>query len=240
MEAPATEISIETLSPASEGTGQRGQAPRAKMVRNLADAVINQRFSEIAKKEGSPIMEGEAYNFEMFKFVQSNGVDVKCKPEQWKAALTLAEQELRRALEHGFTKAEFDEAKATLLKGVRLRAEGRDTRQNRALADSLVVSLASEQVFTDPDGRSQARGRRNWRRSPRRRAWPRCRKAWDTKDVQVFIGGNLKLDDAENTILAAFGESRQDAGRGAQAGGRRRSLPTRISGRPARLRSVLK
>jgi len=207
MEAPATEISIETLSPASKDPDSIAKR-RAKMVRNLADAVINQRFSEIAKKEGSPIMEGEAYNFEMFKFVRSSGVGVKCKPEQWKAALTMAEQELRRALEHGFTGAEFDEAKATLLKGVRLRAEGKDTRQNRALADSLVVSLASEQVYTDPADdlkrvESQLAG------ITAEESLAALRKAWDTKDIEIFIGGNLKLEDAEKAILAAFGESRK-------------------------------
>ncbi len=206
MEAPATEISIETLSSASKEPDSVARR-RARMVRNLADAVINQRFSEIAKKEGSPIMEGEASNFEMFKFLQSSGVGVKCKPDQWKAALAMAEQVLRRALEHGFAQAEFDEAKATLLKGVRLRAEGRDTRQNRALADSLVVSLASEQVYTDPADdlkrvESQLAG------ITAAESLTALRKAWDSKDTQIFIGGNLKLDDAENTILAAFKESR--------------------------------
>lgn len=207
MEAPATEISIETLSPASKDPDSVAKR-RARMVRNLADAVINQRFSEIAKKEGSPIMEGEAYNFEMFKFVRSSGVGVKCKPDQWKAALTMAGQELRRALEHGFTQAEFDEARATLLKGARLRSEGRDTRQNRALADSLVVSLASEQVYTDPADdlkrvESQLAG------ITAVESLAALRKAWDTKDIGIFIGGNLKLDDGENTILTAFAESRK-------------------------------
>ncbi len=207
MEAPATEISIETLSPASKEADSVAKR-RARMVRNLTDAVINQRFSEIAKKEGSPIMEGEAYNYEMFKFVQSSGVGVKCKPDQWKAALAMAEQVLRRALVHGFTNAEFDEAKATMLKGVRLRAEGRDTRQNRALADSLVVSLASEQVFTDPLV-DLKRVESQLAEITSVESLTELRNAWDTKDIQIFIGGNLKLDDAEKNILAVYGESRQ-------------------------------
>ncbi|MCE9519074.1 MAG: insulinase family protein [Verrucomicrobia bacterium] len=207
MEAPATEISIETLSPASKEPDTMAKR-RARMVRNLADAVINQRFSEIAKKEGSPIMEGQASNSEMFKFVQSNSIDVQCKPDQWKAALALAEQVLRRALEHGFTNAEFDEARATILKGVRLRSEGSETRQNRALADSLVVSLAAEQVYTDPAD-DLKRVEKQLAEITASESLAALRKAWDSKDIQIFIGGNLKLDDAEKTILAAYQESRK-------------------------------
>ncbi|HEY2574033.1 MAG TPA: pitrilysin family protein, partial [Verrucomicrobiaceae bacterium] len=205
MEAPATEISIEVLAPASkepDGVAKR----RGKMVRNLADSVINQRFSELAKKEGSPIMEGESYNFEMFKFVQNSGVGVKCKPEYWKEGLAMAEQELRRALQYGFTKAEFDEAKATVLKGVRTRAESRDTRQNRSLADSLVVALASDQVFTDPADDLQ-RVEPLLAEITADESLAALRKAWENKDIEIYLGGNLKLGDAEQAILAAYGES---------------------------------
>ena len=69
---------------------------------------------------------------------------IKCKPERWKESLSLADQELRRALQFGFTKAEFDEAKATLLKAVQVHAEQKDTRKNNALSDGLVQALAAE------------------------------------------------------------------------------------------------
>lgn len=205
MEAAATDISIETITEASK-EGDSMMRRRAKMIRSLADNMLNQRLSELAKVESSPVMEAEAYNFDMFKFVENNGVYAKCKPEQWKAALSLCEQELRRALLHGFTKSEFEEAKATFLKGARLRAEQKDTRKNNDLADGFVRALGAEQVFTDPvdDLKRVEAELAGMKVEDCHNAF---KNAWKSSDVQVFMGGNIKLEDAANTILAVYKES---------------------------------
>lgn len=205
MEAAATEISIEVVREADKSDDSAARR-RAKMVRQLADSMINQRLSQLAKAEGSPLMESESYHFEMFKFVENHGVYAKCKPDQWKAALSLAEQELRRAVLHGFTKAEFAEATASLLKTVRLRAEQKDTRKNNELADGFVRSLGADQVITDPDD-DLKRVTAELAGITAEDCHAALKKSWDTPDVQVFVGGNLKLEDAANTILAAYKES---------------------------------
>lgn len=205
MEAPATEISIEVNRPADKRPDSVSRR-REKMVRNLADAMINQRLSELAKKENSPVIEAEAYNFEMFKFVANSGVYTKCKPENWKAALGLAEQELRRALEHGFTDAEFAEAKSTYVKGIRLRAEGKETRKNSELADAFVRSLGSELVFTDPV-EDLKRVEAEVATITPADCLASLRDSWKGEDVQVFVGGNLQLEQGTEAILAAYRES---------------------------------
>ena len=207
MEAAATEISIEAPREANKDPDNAARR-RAKMIRTLGDAMINQRLSELAKAEKSPIIEAEAYNFEMFKFFENNGVYVKCKPEQWKAALSLGEQELRRAIQHGFTKAEFEEATASLLKTVRLRAEQQDTRKNNELADGFVRQLGAEQVFTDPDA-DLKRVTAELATIKAEDCHAALKEVWNTKDIQVFMGGNIKLDNASETILAAFKESQK-------------------------------
>ncbi|MEI6534653.1 MAG: insulinase family protein, partial [Verrucomicrobiaceae bacterium] len=207
MEAPTTEISIVTVSPADKATDSSAKR-RAKMVRVLADAVLNQRFSELARKDGSPFMEAESYSFEMLKFMESNGIGIKCKPEQWKASLELAEQEFRRVLEHGFTTAEFDEAKATILKMSRLRAEQKDTRKNADLANGFVTALADDRVFTDPV-EDFKRVEKELAVITAEESLAVFRKSWDLKDINIFIGGNLKLDNASQTIIEAFTESRK-------------------------------
>jgi zinc protease len=207
MESPAVEISIEVLSDATKDP-DTSSLRRTRMVRGLADAMLNQRFSEQAKKENSPFMEGESYNSEMFKFVRSDGVGVKCKPEKWKDALSTAEQELRRALEHGFTKAEFEEGKATLLKAVHVRAEQKDTRKNAMLADTLVQALAAEHVYTDPTD-DEARVEKDMSAITADDCVASLRKAWETKDINIYVGGNLKLDNGSDTILAAYHDSQK-------------------------------
>ncbi len=209
MESPSTEISIESISPASKEPDSAAKR-RTKMIRLLADAMLNQRLAELARKDGSPFMEAESHHFEMLKFMQGSGVSIKCKPEQWKASLAVAEQELRRALEHGFTAAEFDEAKATILKMSRLRAEQKDTRKNADLADSFVTALADDRVFTDPV-EDFNRVEKELAAITAGESVTALRKSWDTKDITIYIGGNLALERASETILAAFQESQRQS-----------------------------
>lgn len=207
MEAPTTDISIEALTAASKDPDSAAKR-RTKMVRLLADSMLNQRLSLLAKAEGSPFMEAEAYNFEMFKFVSSSGIGVKCKPEQWKAALGVAEQELRRALEHGFTAAEFAESKASLLQSAKLRAEQADTRKNSDLSNAFVQAIADDRVVTDPAD-DLKRIQSALETVTPEECLTAMRGAWKTQDINIFIGGNLKLDNAADTILAAYRESQK-------------------------------
>ncbi len=205
MEAPAVEISLETLRDASKEPDS-AKRRREKMIRTLADAMLNQRLSRLGKEENSPILEAESYNFEMFKFVESNGIFAKCKPENWKRALALIEQELRRAVQHGFSKAEFAEATAEVLKRAQLRAAQMDTRKNSDLADNIVRSLGSEQVFTDPKDDAK-RVEEELKTITAADSLKALQDDWSTKDIQLFVGGNLQLEDAPKTIAAALVES---------------------------------
>ena len=206
MEAPATDISIEALRPASQAPDSSTRR-RELLVRDLADTMINQRLIKLAKAEKSVILGGESYSYEYLKFVSVNGIQSKCKPEHWKEALALIEQELRRAIQHGFTDAEFEEAKASALKGAQLRAEQASTRKSRELASGLVSILAAQRVFTHP-AEDLKRVEPVLAALKKEDCHQALAKAWGTKDINVFIGGNLKLEgDSAKTILEAYGES---------------------------------
>ena len=205
-DAPATDISIEVLRPAKVVPDTAARR-RELMVRDLGDLMLNTRFSQLEKAENAPIMSGESYSYEYLQFVEVTGVMAKCKPEQWQAALGLIEQELRRALEYGFTDAEFEEAKATYLKGAKLRAEQASTRQSKALASQIVSVLASHKVFTHPAD-DLPRAEASVASLKKEECLGAFRQSWDSRDVAIFVGGNLKLEgDASKTILAAFKES---------------------------------
>ena len=205
-DAPATDISIEVLRPAAKRPDSAARR-RELMVRDLGDLMINTRFSTLAKAEGAPIMSAESYSYEFLEFVEISGVMAKCKPEQWRPTLVLLEQELRRAIEHGFTDAEFEEAKASFLKGVRLRAEQASTRQSKALASQIVSILAAKKVFTHPAD-DLARVEPQLAALKKEECLDAFRASWKSDDVAIFIGGNLQLEgDAAATIVTAFKES---------------------------------
>lgn len=206
MEAPAVDLSIETLRPDTKKPDSSAKR-RELLVRDLADSMLNQRLIKLAKEKNSVILGGESYSYEYLKIVSVNGIQAKCKPEHWKEALALIEQELRRAVQHGFTEAEFEEAKASALKAAQLRAEQANTRKSRDLASGIVSLLSAQKVFTNPVDDLK-------RVEPVLAALKveECHEAlaktWDTKDINVFIGGNLTLEgDSAKTILAAYNES---------------------------------
>lgn len=206
-EAAATDISIEVLR-ASKDKLDTTDSRFEKMTRDFADKMLNQRFSKLLKAENSPVQSVESYSYEYLQFVEVNGVQARCKPERWQDALALSEQELRRALEHGFTDAEFEEAKAGMIKAAKMRAEQASTRKSRDLASGLVTILAAKKVFTDPVD-DLPRVEAAVAKLTKEQCLASLRKAWDSKDIQIFVGGNLKLDgDASKTILAAYEASK--------------------------------
>jgi zinc protease len=88
---------------------------RLSMIRQLANAMLNRRFEILAKKPDSPFLAARAGYEDWLHFVESNSLELTAKPENWDKALAAGEQELRRAVMHGFTKSELSQATANLL-----------------------------------------------------------------------------------------------------------------------------
>lgn len=207
MQAEALTLSIEIPRPA-KNKPDNAATRREKTIRDLADMMINQRLSKLSKAEGAPFMGAESYSYEYLEFVSVNGIQAQCDPKNWKATLTLLETELRRAIEHGFTEAEFEEAKATILKGAKLRADQADSRKSRDLASGLVTILASKKVFTHPAD-DLARISTVLASLKEEDSHAALVADWKGDDVQIFLGGNLKLEgDASKQIIETFNASR--------------------------------
>lgn len=207
MQAEALTLSIEIPRPA-KNQPDNAATRREKMIRDLADMMINQRLSKLAKAEGAPIIGAESYSYEYLEFVSVNGIQAQCDPKNWQPALTLLETELRRAREYGFTDAEFAEAKATILKSAKLRADQADSRKSRDLASGLVKTLAAKKVFTHPAS-DLTRVSAMLAEIKKEDSHAALVKDWQGNDTQIFLGGNLKLvGDAAKKIIAVFNASK--------------------------------
>ncbi len=148
-ESPATSVSRTTLTPFVDEPDNA--ANRLKQLpRQLALAILNRRFSELAKQEGAPFSSGGANVSDAFRFMRQASVTLTCKPEQWPAALAVGEQELRRALEHGFQAGELKEVVAAFTNGLDQAVKTAATRRSGALAGEILGGLADREVFTHP------------------------------------------------------------------------------------------
>src|SRR5690606_12990406 len=150
-EAGETSVSIETLKPRVDPP-DNSERRLHDLQLTLASRMVNRRLERLAKEPDSPVRSAKMSTGDFYDlgFALYASIDADCKPENWKAALALVEQEQRRALEHGFTEAELTEAKANLRRMYEDAAKQAATRQSRELADQIADRLGSRRVFTNP------------------------------------------------------------------------------------------
>jgi zinc protease len=177
------------------------------MIRSLADSMLNRRFEVLSKKPDSPFLSAGSSHQDWLHFVESSSLEIAAKPENWDKALAAGEQELRRAVQHGFTKSELAEATANLLTAAENDASEAPTRKSRALADEIAAGISERKVFTHPAD-VLAWVKAELPKVTLEQCHQALKAAWDTEDIRIFIGGNLSLENAESTIASAWKKSR--------------------------------
>ena len=206
-EAPATEVSISTLTPL--GFEPDTAAKRlADLPCNLATAIINRRLAILAKKENAPFTAGRTNVNESYDLFREASIDLTCKADQWSAALGVADQELRRALAHGFSAAELREITANFLNSLEQAVKTAPTRRSGQLATSLVSSLNDREVFTHPTA-DLALFRPVLEKITPADCLAGLRAAWPDTGRYVSVTGNAQLPAAEatNQLVAAYAKS---------------------------------
>ncbi|MBL9152669.1 MAG: insulinase family protein [Verrucomicrobiales bacterium] len=207
-EAGQVSISIDTIRPGLKQPDNT--ASRARRLRiDLANQIISRRIGILAKAENAPIIGGSAYAYDLYdlNFADYAGVEVSTQPQNWEKGLALAEQELRRALEHGFTDAELDEAKANVRKSAALAAQSMATRKSSDLADLLAARIGERRVFTNPAA-DLPRIEKELAAVTADECRDLLRETWDGKhEVLLLVTGNVEIPDADKTILASYQKS---------------------------------
>lgn len=128
------------------------KAKRArKLAEDIGEAIVSRRLAKIALGEDSPILTGYFSDAEGWKTFDQVTVGVVAKEGAWKDALALAEQEQRRAVQHGFTQAEVDEQLANRRTALKNAVAGVTTRRSDALADTLIGAAEGDFVVVRPE-----------------------------------------------------------------------------------------
>ncbi|MHC4883666.1 MAG: M16 family metallopeptidase [Planctomycetota bacterium] len=172
--------------------------------RDIGESILNRRLDKLAKKEGAVFHGGGAYSYKYLDWTRHAGLRLAGTKENWEAMVGLAEQELRRALEHGFTQAELREAKARFLRRLDEAALKAPTRNSRRLAGTILDSLERKRVFMAPTDRKSlltpfVKGLTH------DSILSAFRRAWEADHRLVLVFGNADLGkDAETRILTAY------------------------------------
>lgn len=204
-EVASTDLTLMALKPFEKKTDT--QATRAeKLPIALANAIIDRRFSILAKKENSAISSGGAYKQGLFDFVEMGGISVDAKNHDWKAALPVLEQELRRAIDYGFTDAELAEAKANLINAYERAVKAKPTRKTAALASTLAKHVHQQAVFSTPKD-DLAILQKNLTKVTPDACHLALKKFWDTPDITLILTTNTEPQDEASTLASLYKQS---------------------------------
>jgi len=205
-EMPYTRISVEVARP-YEPKKDDAQARFEDLQWGLAERILNRRFQILAKKENSPILQVRVSHGDFLDFVEGPEMNITCKADRWEEALALAEQELRRALQFGFTEAELKEAEAKVLNSYKLAAKGAATRKSKELSSGMVRALATGKVFTHPAD-DLPRVEAALKKIDAAMCLAKFQDGWRSSDLTIFVGGNAIVDGGADKVVAVYEASR--------------------------------
>ncbi len=119
-------------------------------VKALTSGIMAKRFQKLAQAKDAKLVGGSISFNDAFRLLSSTDLTITPQEGDWKNALMTGEQELRRALQFGFTKSELDEQLANLDTSLSDAAKQASTRRSNGLADSIIGSLGTKSIITTP------------------------------------------------------------------------------------------
>ncbi|HEX9782774.1 MAG TPA: insulinase family protein [Opitutaceae bacterium] len=201
-EASAVSVSLQTAAPF-----ERRPDSVAVRLRDLpldvANAIISRRLALLAKTESAPFTFGAAGSTEAFDFARVASIELTGPPDRWRESLATAEQELRRALTHGFSQVELNEIRSNIINGLEESVRSAPTRHSAGLASGLAGAIFDELVFTTPATNLE------FTRPAVESLTPEdclgaLREAWSNSAPRIFVSGKLAPDDAPEDALGVF------------------------------------
>lgn len=201
-EASITSIAVRTVSPLTARPDTAAER-LSTLPRTVANAMVNRRFATLAKQEKAAFVSAQVRTSDQFDFFRESELDVSAKPELWAEALAAGEQELRRALEHGFQPGELAEVRAAFINALEQAVRTAATRRSPALAEDLANDLLRRRVSTDPQTELDL-----FRPALEALTPADChaalRAAWATPGRLLSVSGNVVIADAPQTIRRTY------------------------------------
>jgi zinc protease len=142
-------IELQRMS-AWQPTDNTAATSRDEFLRAIGAIALSNRLNTLARAPDSPSLGGQASDDSLFRSARSFGLLAVAKDGQWAETLALAERELRRAAQFGFTASEIAEAKANIATSLSNAVQQAAGRPSAAIADALISSSLENAVPTAP------------------------------------------------------------------------------------------
>lgn len=214
-----TVVTVSTSKPAQPFV-DTARWRRDRLIRNIGFGILTRRLQSMARAEDAPFISASAGYSRAFDTLESASLNIQADEGAWAEALAAGEQELRRALEYGFTQAELDEQIAGLRAAIQASADGAATRRSPGLADQIASTFSEGMVFTHPST-DLARFEALAGTLTVEEVEAAFRAAWGEEEPLIYIGAATTIEEAPDAIVAAYLDSEAtpvDAGAAVERG----------------------
>ncbi len=123
---------------------------RAMLDEQLAAHMMQARLMTLANREDSPMLKSFTYFTEAFGQMPDARMMAMPRKGRWEESLSLLENELRRALEFGFTKPELMRAKKFFANYFKQGVKRELSRDNSDIANEIVLCMNQDRVYQSP------------------------------------------------------------------------------------------
>lgn len=172
--------------------------------RTIALAMLKERLEKIAASTDSPLLSVHVDHQRQIEMTEAERLVATCSKENWSKAIPVLEQEIRRALKHGFSDGEFTRAVAVLKNTYETEVQGATTKQASSLVAGLLATFNQNEVWTSAE-EDLALFTQMMPGISKEDCLKTLQAKWDPSKVRLWVQGNLEIrGDAEKQILAAY------------------------------------
>ena len=201
-----TSITLATIKPYTDYADTTANRKKG-FIDGLGNRILNRRFSSLAQKSDAVFIGGGVGASSVYQTADSMSLTMSSRPENWKKAWAVGEQELRKALQYGFTQAELDEQLANSKKSMQVSGQTADTRRTGSLASGILGAFAGEGVYTHPRT-SLERFLVYEHEITVEDVWDRFKKQWSALDTPLlYLQTSVILENPTAEIKQAYDDS---------------------------------
>ncbi|MED5548604.1 MAG: insulinase family protein [Pseudomonadota bacterium] len=175
---------------------------------NLGDAILSRRFATLTSSGTSPLIQASANHGSDFGIADRATVLAIMRPDQWQDGIAVVEQELRRAVEHGFTEAELAEQIANMRTALRDAADQAGTRTSANLADQTWSMWRQDQVLTTPASMLE-RFEASLDDVTVEAVNAAFREQWEGVEPLLYLASPMQIENPEEAIRQTWTQSRE-------------------------------
>lgn len=123
---------------------------RARLLRSIAYGIVNRRLIRLSRQASPPFRGASFGTGAVFRNARTTNLAIDTVDGKWRAGMTAAVAEYRRALAHGFTAQEVAEQVANVLNENRNAVASANTLHNRTFIGAIVGLVRDERVPATP------------------------------------------------------------------------------------------